>query len=260
MAQRVRRRDHEEEHENEERWLLTYADMITLLMVLFIVLFSIGQLDLKKFEQLKVGLSASFGDGGRAAVSGGAGVLDAGEGALDGQTAQDILDAQTAAAQAEQNRLNEAKGDIKEALTGQGLGDQVTFRLEDRGLVLQIVSDRVLFDLGKAHLRPEGQAVLDGIAGALHNVPNNFAVEGHTDNRPIRGGPFPTNWELSSARATTVLRYLVENAGIPARKISSAGYADTRPLFPNDTNEHRARNRRVELVVLAQAEPAPASS
>jgi chemotaxis protein MotB len=253
MAQRVRRRNHEEEHENEERWLLTYADMITLLMVLFIVLFSIGQVDLKKFEQLKAGLSSSFGNGGDAAVSGGAGVLDAGDGPLDGQSAQDILDAQAAAEKAQERQLNQTAGEIKETLTGQGLGDKVTFRFEDRGLVLQVVSDDVLFDLGKAALKPQGQTVLDGIAGAIKQVPNNIAVEGHTDNRPIRGFPFPTNWELSNARATTVLRYLVEHRAVPAKRISSAGYADTRPLFANDTDENQARNRRVEIVILAPA-------
>ncbi|MCU1380327.1 MAG: OmpA/MotB domain protein [Acidimicrobiales bacterium] len=251
MAQRVRRRDHEEEHENEERWLLTYADMITLLMVLFIVLFSIGQLDLKKFQQLSSGLAASFGTAQNVALNGGTGVLDGGDSPLDAETAAKVLQEQQAAAAEAQRQLQETADKVKETLAGQGLGDKVTFRFEDRGLVLQIVTDDVLFDLGKAELRPQGRAVLDGLAGALKTVPNKLSVEGHTDNRPISGFPFASNWELSTFRATTVLRYLVEQKGLDKKRIGAAGYGEEQPLVPNDTLEHQAKNRRVEIVVLA---------
>jgi chemotaxis protein MotB len=254
VAQRVRRRNHEEEQENQERWLLTYADMITLLMVLFIVLFSIGQLDLKKFEQLRSGLAASFGTK-TVALDGGTGVLDGGPSPLDAQTAQDILDAQRAAEVAAAQQLRETADEVKKTLAGQGLGDKVTFRFEDRGLVLQIVTDQVLFDLGKADLRPEGRAVLDGLASALKEVPNDIAVEGHTDNRPISGFPFPSNWELSTARATSVLRYLVDDKGLDRKRISAAGYGEERPVVPNDTPAHQAQNRRVEIVVLRPSKP-----
>lgn len=249
---RVRRRDHEEEHENEERWLITYADMITLLMVLFIVLFSIGQTDLKKFEALRAGLVESFGGRGGVPIEGGAGVLD---GAtiepLDGETAVEIIEAQQAAQAAGERALREAAEQVQQALAGKGLGDAVTYRLEDRGLVLQIVTDQVLFDLGKADLRPEGRAVLDGLADALRALPNTISVEGHTDNQPISGFPFSSNWELSTYRATTVVRYLIDQKGLDRKRISAAGYGEERPLAPNDTPANRARNRRVEIVVLA---------
>jgi chemotaxis protein MotB len=254
VARRTRRRDYEDEVENQERWLLTYADMITLLMVLFIVLFSIGQLDLKKFEQLRSGLAASFGTK-TVALDGGTGVLDGGPSPLDAQTAQDILDAQRAAEVAAAQQLRETADEVKKTLAGQGLGDKVTFRFEDRGLVLQIVTDQVLFDLGKADLRPEGRAVLDGLASALKEVPNDIAVEGHTDNRPISGFPFPSNWELSTARATSVLRYLVDDKGLDRKRISAAGYGEERPVVPNDTPAHQAQNRRVEIVVLRPSKP-----
>jgi chemotaxis protein MotB len=251
---RVRRRDHEEEHESEERWLITYADMITLLMVLFIVLFSIGQTDLAKFEKLKAGLADTFGERGAAVVlAGGSGVLDGGDSPLDEETAQEILEAQQAATVVAERQLRDTAETIKETLAGQGLGDQVTFRFEDRGLVLQVVSDQVLFDLGKAELRPEGRQVLDGLAGALRELPNKLAVEGHTDNRPISGFPFASNWELASMRATTVLRYLVEQQGIDRKRISAAGFGEEHPIAPNDTPANQARNRRVEVVVLAPA-------
>jgi chemotaxis protein MotB len=252
MAKRVRRRDHEEEHENEERWLLTYADMITLLMVLFIVLFSIGQLDLKKFAELKSGLSEGFGSPAAAAsIGGGPSVLDGGKTPIDGVDAIATLKEQAQAAATEKSQLNQAQAEIQHALDDKGLGNKVTFRLEDRGLVLQIVSDDVLFDLGKAELRPEGRELLDGLVPALQEVSNQLAVEGHTDDQPIRGGPFATNWELSTARATTVLRYLVEQRGVASQRIAAAGYADTHPIVANDSPVDQARNRRVEIVILA---------
>ena len=253
MAQRVRRRDHEEEHESEERWLITYADMITLLMVLFIVLFSIGQTDLAKFEELKAGLTESFGARGESPIEGGVGVLDGAPASLDEETAIEILEEQEAAKAAGERQLRQTAQEVQTALAGKGLGDKVTYRLEDRGLVLQIVTDEVLFDLGKAELRPEGRAVLDGLADALRGVPNRLAVEGHTDNQPINAFPFGSNWELSSYRATTVLRYLVEQKGLDRKRISAGGYGEERPLVPNDTPANRAKNRRVEIVVLASA-------
>jgi chemotaxis protein MotB len=260
MSAPRKRKKHEEEHENEERWLITYADMITLLMVLFIVLFSISQVDLKKFETLRAGLAQSFGTA--TPVLEGAGFLEggvqpAGEGLNQVNDEKAVLEAsrnRTAAAEARE--LAEAREEIDASLTGQGLGDAVTYRLTPRGLVLQVVTDAVLFDLGRANLRPDGLAVLDGIADALQGLPNALSIEGHTDNRPLRGGGvFPTNWELSTGRATAVLRYFVEQKGFAANRVGAVGYADERPLFPNDSAENQARNRRVEIVVLTQSNP-----
>jgi chemotaxis protein MotB len=133
----------------------------------------------------------------------------------------------------------------------------VQYRLTPRGLVLNIVTDQVLFDLGRADLKPEGRLVLDGVANALKGIPNQIAIEGHTDDRPLNGGlPYPTNWELSTGRATSVLRYFVEAHGIAAGRVSAAGYADQQPLVPNDNGFNQARNRRVEIVVLTSAEEA----
>lgn len=264
------RRQHVEEHEEEggmERWLLTYADMITLLMVLFIVLFSIGQLDLKKFEELREGLASSFGTPTPAISSDAAGA----EGVLDGgiQAAGDGLGAseeerfeEALTALSEQNveiredmeALVQTQEQIQGTLEGAGLGDQVTYRLEPRGLVLNVVSDQILFDLGRNDLRAEGRIVLDGVAGALSGIPNKISIEGHTDNRPLNGGfPFPTNWELSTGRATSVLRYFTDVHGLDPARLSAAGYADQRPIVPNDSDANQAKNRRVEIVVLSSA-------
>jgi chemotaxis protein MotB len=254
-----------EEHVNHERWLITYADMITLLMVLFIVLYSISQVDLAKFRRLKEGVAGGFGGPSAAgALSGGAGPLPGGAGVFDyglhgtqavtsAQAAQAALadvQARTAGARQQRSVLQGAQQEIQRSLDKDGLGETVKFRLEARGLVVTIVSDKVLFELGQADLRPEGRELVDKLAAAIGRLPNNLAVEGHTDNVPI-SGRYASNWELSTARATTVLRELIERHGIAAGRLSAAGYADERPVATNDTVDGRAANRRVELVVLA---------
>jgi chemotaxis protein MotB len=256
MASRRKKAHVEEEAHADERWLLTYADMITLLMVLFIVLFAIGQVDKQKFDKLHDGLAESFGT---------AKILDGGAGILEGSTAQSITPDNTREAlqalqvqhQATQNAKREAadmagvQRKISAALAAKGLADAVQFSQERRGLVINVVTDRVLFELGSATLRPGGGRVLDVVAGSLEGLPNRLTVEGHTDNVPISGF-YQTNWELSAERATTVLRYLL-GQGIKPAKVSAAGYADQRPLVANDSADHRARNRRVAIVVLSTA-------
>jgi chemotaxis protein MotB len=258
---------HEEEHENHERWLITYADMITLLMVLFVVLFSIGQVDLAKFQALKHSLSNSLGGPVKPnpVVTGGAGVLTAGSqisGAVPSGTGslgspvpsdQALIALVRQKAAAEQATLNQAEKQIEQALTNKGLQDAVTFRQEVRGLVVTVVSDNVLYPVGSAVLQPEGRAVLDALAPALAHLPNDVSVEGHTDNQPIvGGGAYPTNWELSTARATAVVRYLIDAHGLVASRLAAAGYADTRPIVPNTSPSNQGLNRRVEIVVLNQ--------
>jgi len=264
MSRRRKKGGHEEEHENAERWLLTYADMITLLMVLFIVLFAIGQVDQKKFDKLHDGLAKSFGEST---------VLDGGSGLLDGsavqaqapdnsQSGSQALAAQRESALAaqdaydaaqKQKAANKALADqITQALAKQGLAKDVDFQeLDQKGLVINIVTDKVLFDTGQATLKPQGIKVLGALAPVLRKLPNYLVVEGHTDSQPISGGPFASNWELSTARATTVLRHLLTD-GVNRNRISAAGFADTRPLVSGTSLAANARNRRVAIVVLAQ--------
>jgi chemotaxis protein MotB len=251
---RRRQADQEEEHANHERWLLTYADMITLLMVLFIVLFAISQVNQKKFDEFGHGLSKSFGESK---------VVDGGPGLLDGSNKQsdvdeDAVSVQEAVTKQEQDvmvtkavddQFVKLRQEITRSLQLRGLDGSVQFDRQERGLVINVVTDKVLFDLGSADLRPQGARVLDAIGPSLARVKNTLSVEGHTDNIPISGGAFPSNWELSTERATTVLRYLLTKRVSPSR-VSAAGYADQRPLVANNTPAHRARNRRVAIVVL----------
>ena len=131
----------------------------------------------------------------------------------------------------------------------QGLESAFSLENVERGVVIHF-TDRVLFDLGKAELKPEAKEVLQLVAQELKAWPNHIRVEGHTDNLPIRTAPYPSNWELSTARATEVLRYLIDVGGLAPERMSAAGYGEYRPIAPNDSEEGRAKNRRVDIVLL----------
>jgi chemotaxis protein MotB len=261
MSKRAKHHE-EEEHENHERWLVTYADMLTVLMALFLVMYAMSVVDQTKAEQLAGSVREYFGTG-PTLLDGGSGLLDTPSGpasteeqlAVDIQAAVAALDEKKALEKAiaeENDELAEVQRRITESLRKKGLENSVRFVIDERGLVVTIVTDEVLFDLGSATLLPAGRAVLDGIGPALVPLPNPVTVEGHTDDLPISGGRFPSNWELSAERATTVLRYILTTQKISAQRMSAAGYADQRPLVKN-TKEQRAINRRVEVIVRATA-------
>jgi len=269
-AHRKKHEEHEE-HVNHERWLITYADMITLLMVLFIVLFAIGQTDLAKFQALKTGLQQSLGgSSGSPVLAGGAGNLGGTPTALSPlvpnlsanatpasvlqQKALAALQSQDAAQQAqlaERQSLTTTQAALQAALNAKGLGSSVKFQLDSRGLVVTIVTDQVLYDTDSAVLQPKGEEILGSIAPTLATLPNDVVIEGHTDDQPVTGGPYASNWELSTARATAVLRYLVDSLHLNPQRLSAAGYGPERPLVPNTSDANRAINRRVEAVILS---------
>jgi chemotaxis protein MotB len=276
-----KRRGHEEEHEeheNHERWLVSYADMMTLLMVLFIVMFAISQVDQKKFAALKTGLSAGFG-APVAILSGADQLLDVGgsvapdsvnlagqAGSTDAQSKNDSsqvnpeavakLARATSQAQVakEVNNLKNAQKQLQAALNRSGQKGRATFRFDQRGLVVSIATDKVLFASGSARLEPGGAKILNTLAPTLKALPNELSVDGHTNSIPIHTAQFPSNWELSSDRATGVLRYLHSQDGIPNGRMSATGYADTHPLLPAGDPRARSANRRVEIVVVASVD------
>jgi chemotaxis protein MotB len=269
------RKHEEEEHENHERWLVSYADMMTLLLVLFVVLFAMSQVDKEKFAALAKGLSASFG-GPISAQPGPTpegSVLDGLPGALDiasaiapeetvAQAEVDAAAAQAALAEAQQvaaearaeyEDLSAVRERIEAALAAAGHAGAARFEIDERGLVVHIVADQVLFDAEEAVLRPEGQQLLDALAPTLREVPNDLGVEGHANHLPVTpGGPWPSNWELSAYRATTVVRYLTTD-GVPGTRMVANGYSDTRPLVPPTDPNSISVNRRVDVVVLSDA-------
>ena len=261
MAARRKRSHEEEEHENHERWLITYADMITLLMAFFIMLFTMSQLDLAKFKEFQQGFASQVSNEKINLVAdGGQGVLDGGMTAQEDllERAEQVLNQQAKedqARQVERDHLLEVEKEFVERVRAAGLAHKVGFRLEQRGLIVSIVSDDVLFEVGSADLRSDGRKVLDGLGGVLRDMPNHVAVEGHTDNVPISGGPYQDNWVLSTARATSVLSYLLADKAVPPSRASAAGYADQRPVRTNRSEQGRAANRRVEIVILSSNAP-----
>jgi chemotaxis protein MotB len=250
-----------EEHENHEAWVIPYADMLTLLMALFMMLFAISSVDLAKFEKLAGSLSAAFGgssepsivEGGESLLPGAGPGIAPPAGPTRGEQAEEALqreEARAAAAVAEKLELDSVAKTITEQAAAAGVGGAIGIRQEARGLVMTIVADQVMFDPGRAELRPGGASILANIAGSLRSFDKRIAVEGHTDDVPISTGEFRSNWELSTQRATEVLRHLVD-LGVPPSRVSATGFSDQRPIAPNDTPDGRARNRRVEIAVLA---------
>jgi chemotaxis protein MotB len=257
-GRRRAKKHEEEEHENHERWLVSYADMVTLLMCLFIVLFAMSQVDKAKFAALASGLSASFG----APITALPGTTPEGS-VLDALPAPVDLAAGIApeqkAAQADveaagaYDELAAARDKIDAALTAAGYGGSARYEIDERGLVVHIVADAVLFDAEEAVLRPDGQAILDAVAPTLTALPNVLRVEGHANHLPVtRGGKWPSNWELSAYRATTVLTYLAGD-GVPEPRMYAAGYGSTQPLVPETDPTAITVNRRVDIVVLSNA-------
>src|SRR5579884_3078318 len=231
------------------RWLLTYADMITLLLALFIILFAISNISRVKFQRLATAISGGFS--GTDALNQPPGHGRAGQqSALDRAQLEDEAQLQNIADLATRANLARVKARIDRYIAQQHLESKVQTRIEKRGLIITLLSDGTYYDSGSAQLRPETKRLLDQIGLQLATLRNDVRVEGNTDDVPIATAAYPTNWELSAARATGVTRYLVEHDRIVPTRISFAGYGEYRPRVANDTNAHRQQNRRVDIVIL----------
>jgi chemotaxis protein MotB len=271
------RREIEEEHENHERWLVSYADMVTLLMVLFIVMFAISQVDERRFNALKEGLAAGFGQ----SVS----VLDGADSVMEQpgtapippvapaefssemeqaevtKAVQQAVDEAArlgnerryAEAAAEADRLGDVRERLLAALRAHGLQGDVRMSIDSRGLTVSLVSRHIVFAPNMATLTERGEAVLDALAPALRDVPDDLSIDGHTNQVPVQPKYFPTDWELSAARAVAVLRHLDEAGGVPAGRMSAAAFGHERPLIRPGRKDAARLNKRVDIVVLSGA-------
>ena len=219
--------------------MITYGDMMTLLLCFFILLFSFSTLDVVKFKNVIVELQGALG-----VLSGGPMVLNLGD-----IPAKQITDNPSASTR----RMEEIQEKIKDEVDQEGLEQSIETSINERGLLIRF-TDAVLFDLGSADLRPEAFPILDVINEELATINNRVQVEGHTDSTPINTPLFPSNWELSTARATAIIHYLIENGGLAPERLSAAGYAFYHPVLPNTTAENRSRNRRVDIIILETEE------
>ena len=276
------RHAHAVEHESEERWLLTYADMITLLMALFMVLFSISSVNISKYQTLQESLKAAFSGsilpGGRAIIQSGSESTKAHTPATSevpaiipltpnipkprDTSAMEISKAMLAAsgAAAEQSDFARLKARLDSYAAAHGFGRQVQTVIERRGLVVRVLTDKLLFASGQAALETSGDPLLAEVAHLL-NVDRShpILVEGNTDNQPIASSQFPSNWELSTVRATSVVRYLIAH-GVTDTRLTAAGNADLHPVASNRTAAGRALNRRVDIVLQRLYPLSPTSS
>jgi chemotaxis protein MotB len=269
-----------EEHVNHERWLVSYADMLTLLFVLFVVLFSMSSVDQKKFADLAAGLSEGFGaqsaalQGSAATLEGsgnatqfipidpGANPGDGGSGTADMTSEQkEAVEAAVRAASRakasknaeaatkEAKNLKEIEKRITDALVKAKLQDQVKFTINERGLIVTVITNEVVFEGNRADLRVGGARILDTIAPALAKLPNNIEVDGHTNQLKAKTTYYPSGWELSAARASSVVRYLTDH-GLTKDRMSAVGFSDTKPLIDPKDPKSVQMNRRVDVVVL----------
>lgn len=216
------------------RWLLTYADLITLMMVFFVVLYSMSKLDQQRFITLSNALKQS----------------------LYGQSSGNAVIATTAKpalvpdSLPEQQTLADLGRELAEQVVKAGLADKVRIELSDRGLVVSFSAEAAFFKLGKADLQPAFKSLLLKLAPLLNRVPNAIEIDGYTDDLKISTAEFPTNWELSARRATNVVRFLSESGGLDPHRLKAVALGEFHPKYPNDSDQNRARNRRVDLVVL----------
>jgi chemotaxis protein MotB len=288
------------EHENEERWLLTYADMLTLLFALFMVLFSISSVNISKYQVLQQSLKSAFSG---SILPGGHAILQSGSESTSAHTpataevpsivplvptptsrsssstgsanstltasastsAKPMTSAQLQAALnsmsasiSEQDTFVALKAKMDAYAKAHGFGDKVQTIIERRGLVVRVLTDNLLFASGSATLQRGANQLLDEVAQLLNLDPSHpITVEGHTDNQPIATAQFPSNWELSTTRATNVVRFLISR-GVSADRLGAVGYADLHPIASNATAAGRAKNRRVEIVLM-RLNPVPPS-
>ena len=245
--QGMRRQHRHQSHENHERWLVSYADFITLLFAFFVVMYSISQVNEGKYRVLSNALVSAFKNGESPIVAAGTPIRSL-KPQVKSRAAQSSAQPDPAMA-AQTKKMRGMARDLQSVLQPLVKEGMVRVTQSKRGVAVEI-SARALFPPANADLAPESQAALRRVAEVLAQTDNLIQVEGHTDNVPIASPQFPSNWELSAARAGSVVRLFAESGVLPHRLVA-LGYADNRPIDGNDTPEGRARNRRVTIMILA---------
>lgn len=254
MSKKRKKADEGEGHgAGRERWLVSYADTITLLFCLFLVLYAMSKVNEQRFQQLSRSLSKAL------------------EHNIEDPTPEPQPSSSLSPSPSESPQVNSAAEDNKrrevdrkkedevlkeishrlgDILTANGWRQSIHVHLEEAGLVVTLLTDGLMFDTGEAEVRPAGIPLILGIASAVRPFPNLIRVEGHTDNVPLSGGPYKTNWGLSTMRATNVAEVLIRGGKLEPRRISVLGYGETRPKAANDSPSNRQINRRVEILIL----------
>jgi len=238
--------NNEESEGNSERWLVSYSDFITLLMVLFVVLYSLGKIDTAKYKALAESMRSAFTLGGPVQVVD-AQINQSGGTVKDGSSQPIVVPGIPQSPP----KAEEVAGQLTQMLSAQGLGDEVSVQTNIEGVLISL-SEKLVFAPGQSKLPPEVLPVLDAIVNLIKPIGNQIRLVGHTDNsKPA--APYTSNWDLSFDRAMSVANYLI-NAGIDPTRILVAGRGENDPIFPNDTPQHREMNGRVDIIVIYQAD------
>ncbi|MBI5599138.1 MAG: OmpA family protein [Deltaproteobacteria bacterium] len=227
------RKREDEDHENADRWMVSYADFLTLLFAFFTTMYALSSVNENKYRAVSESLTTAFNQpraGAEAPIIG-------------GTTPEDLVTI------AFKKTFSRDFRSVQTALRGLEKDNKVSISMEKRGVVVSL-SERIVFESGNADIMPQAKAIIGDIAVVLRGMPNHVRIEGHTDNVPISTPRFPSNWELSSARALSILKHLVDVHGLNPGKLSATGYGEFRPFAPNLTADGRAKNRRVDIVIL----------
>jgi chemotaxis protein MotB len=265
-----RKREHEPEKENGERWLLTYSDLITLLMIFFVVLYSMSKVDAQRFAAVAESLNKALSGGTPAKLElavtpAGPSLIQTGtpsvKTTVPGKGTNPTNTASTDPAKSAANKnagqgnadtetmtIDAIKAKLDKFAVDNNMKTTLVTSTEERGLVVRI-QETLLFESGSADITARARDILEKVSTVLAAAPNQIRVEGHTDNLPIRTPQFPSNWELSVIRSTNVVQIL-QHDGITPDRLSATGYGEFRPISSNATDAGRAKNRRIDLIIL----------
>lgn len=244
----ARKKNQHEKEPNHERWLVSYADFITLLFAVFVTLYAMSQTDKKKAEEVLQSMRESFG---YSTTSAGAKptVIDTGSMSVIPSMHKMTQAPKRGKSRGGEQEFKAAKASIEAYLLKAGASEKVAVSISQRGLVVSL-KEAGFFDSGSASLKAASLTLLNDVISSLSSYSNSVRIEGHTDNVPISSRDFPSNWELSTSRATSVLQYLTRQEDFDPSKISAAGYGEYRPVADNASAEGRGKNRRVDIVLL----------
>jgi chemotaxis protein MotB len=227
----ARQKKPEEPPAGAPAWMVSYGDMVTLVLTFFILMFAFSTVDVKKYQQIVNTM--------RGAMGGNVGVLEQG-------TSLDMAGEMTSTSNPSYDKVLKQ---LQKILDQEALKNEVEIRQNGRDITVSF-KEKLFFLIGSADILPEALPILNEVGAVISEQHLEIRVEGHTCDIPIRTSKFPSNWELSAIRAVNVTRYLIEKVGLDAKKVSVAGYGQYRPMVPNTSNESRARNRRVDIVLL----------
>jgi chemotaxis protein MotB len=259
----VKHRRRASDHVNHERWLVSYADFVTLLFAFFVVLFASAQMDQRKAARLSVAIDSGFQELAAFGNSRVSAALPAGKTMTSGpadSTATNLSRTSHEIRGLQENRAVEKdyarlRAELEEALAAEIKRNELALRMQPDGLVVSL-REIGFFDSGSAVIKPKAHDAFARITSVLSKYSCALRIEGHTDDVPIHSSSFDSNWELSTARATDVIKTLIEDYGFPPARLSAAGYGEYRPIAANNSRQGRQSNRRVDIVVL----PGPGSN